>query len=615
MSQNLIRRLFEPSSTITGYDNFRSAKLTIVLAFTLAILLPLNAVGVACCTDASTSIIQLITVASLIGIVLYLLSRTKHVAYSSISMILLLIGLITAAFVADPDRTSLFLVWLLIPLATASVLLSLRQTVVIWILNLLIVTVLIYFYADSLDSTWDYFAFYRLYISVGALLIAATYARVEDAKLIKIQQGQLKRANESLEQALLGQSERLQVTNSQLAHEQQSRRVTEIALQRKQRLEGIGLLAGGIAHDFNNLLTGIMNQIGLAEMKLSDPENPAYRHIEKAYSQVKRTALVTRQLLSYAGRSDVFNETINLPELVNGLSDLLERVIDRDVKLIRKIDPEINLMVEGDWGQLQQVVMNLIVNAADAIEGAGVVTVSLDRVALGDGGNDKFSAESSITGEPIPSGNYQNLTVSDTGCGMTAETISKIFQPFFTTKETGHGLGLSAILGILRTHNAALFVESEVDVGTTFRVLFPACVSELEAVDPVEVGDSFSKGLRFLVIDDDPAVRESTEDLLTTLGHDVAIAENGQLGVEKIEASPRGYDVILLDLNMPIMRGESAFYAIRNHSPETPIIINSGNGKTTATDLLLGEPSVASLPKPYTTEQLQHVLHHILAPD
>jgi signal transduction histidine kinase len=244
------------------------------------------------------------------------------------------------------------------------------------------------------------------------------------------------------------------------------RRRAEEVLRQTQKLESIGMLAGGIAHDFNNLLTGI---IGSASFVLdSIPEDhPFADMLRNVVSAGERAANLTRQLLAYSGQGKFSVRPINVSTLVEEILALLRASIPRSIRLECDLDPELPL-IDGDASQIQQVVMNLVMNGAEAIEGDGLIRIASGISSVRAGGRQRF-----VLGDDIEPGDYVHLEVTDTGCGMDRETVKRIFEPFFTTKFTGRGLGLAAVFGIIRSHDGALEVRTSHGSGSKFKAYFP----------------------------------------------------------------------------------------------------------------------------------------------
>jgi two-component system, cell cycle sensor histidine kinase and response regulator CckA len=366
-----------------------------------------------------------------------------------------------------------------------------------------------------------------------------------------------------------------------------------------QKLESLGLLAGGIAHDFNNLLTVLSASVSLAERQtgpqLTETLNTASLAVERA------TAL-TRQLLAYAGRSKISQVPLDLNQVVAAIGELLTVSISRKVTLSRELAPELP-QVLGDDGQLQQVVMNLVTNAAEAIgDREGSVTLRTEVVEL-------TSPPDDVVG-PSPLGRVVKLSVSDTGSGMSAETKARIFDPFFSTKGSGRGLGLAALAGILRSHGGAIGLTSTVGVGTTFSVYLPALDGPSKpAAKERAPTPRVPLSARVLLVDDEPLLRRSASRLLGVLGCTVVEAGTGLEAVQKVTAAPTDFDVVLMDLTMPEMDGYEATRRISTIAPTLPVVLSSGYSAADDSGLPEG---VRSLSKPYDAKRLEATLREVL---
>lgn len=396
----------------------------------------------------------------------------------------------------------------------------------------------------------------------------------------------------------------LDVTERQRAEEE--RQAIERKLLEAQQLESLGVLAGGIAHDFNNLLMVMLGHTSLALMDLA-PESPAYTSVAEIERAAQRAADLTRNLLAYAGKGRSVVQPLNLNLLMNDMVQLLKTAIPKHVLVHTQLAPDLPA-IEADSTQLQQVIMNLVLNAAEAIEAAsGSITITtgtrwIDRVTFG----------TAYQAPELPEGHYVELTITDTGCGMDEATRLKIFDPFFTTKFTGRGLGLAAVMGIVRGHRGVLHVSSMPGSGSTFTLLLPQ--SAEAAADP---GASTSTATEWighgtiLVIDDDPEVRRVTTQMLERLGFTVLMAADGIAGIDVFRAHT---DVagVLLDLTMPRMGGVVAFHELRRIHPSVPIVLMSGYNEQEAIDQLAGQGLAGFLTKPFRPDDLQALLQQAL---
>lgn len=394
---------------------------------------------------------------------------------------------------------------------------------------------------------------------------------------------------------------------------EQDRKRLEAQVQHAQKLEGLGVLAGGIAHDFNNLLVGVMGYAGLALTKLP-PENVARRYVEKIEVSAQRAAELTNQMLAYSGRGAFMVRPMNLSTLAQEMGHLLDASISKKAKLRYLCDSDLPL-IQGDAAQIQQVLINLITNASDSLgDNEGTISISTKTIYAG---HDYLS--STFLNDDLKEGYYVCLEVSDNGCGMDAETQSRIFDPFFSTKFAGRGLGLSATLGIVRGHRGAVKVYSEPERGTTFKVLFPvernAVLTERVDVDIQHERDLAqwrSSGL-ILIADDEEVAREVARESFESHGFNVLLAENGKEAVEKFRDNVDKIRAVLLDLTMPVMSGEEAFREIQSIRNDIPVVLSSGYTEQDAVDRFQGRTPAGFVQKPYVLTELVEKLRAILA--
>ncbi len=373
-----------------------------------------------------------------------------------------------------------------------------------------------------------------------------------------------------------------------------------------QKLESLGVLAGGIAHDFNNLLTGVLGNAGLARIDLP-ADSTARRQIAQIEHAAQRAADLCKQMLAYSGKGRFVVQTLDLNELVEESLALLSVSISKKATLRFEAAPDLP-PVSADATQLRQVVMNLVINASEALEGAaGQITVTTGKLAV----DPAYLATAQFTGDLRP-GPAVFLAVTDTGTGMSRETIARIFDPFFTTKFTGRGLGLAAVLGIIRGHKGAIKVDSEPGSGTTFRLLFPAAKGLAQPIAPPTAPHSEWKGTgRVLVIDDEEAVREVTLSILRALGFEADAAHDGIEGIEKFEAGPGRYAAVLLDLTMPRIDGEETFLQLRKLQPDLKVILMSGYNRVDAINRFIGKGLAGFVQKPFQVETLAAELQRV----
>jgi len=383
---------------------------------------------------------------------------------------------------------------------------------------------------------------------------------------------------------------------------------TEAAMYQMQKLESLGILAGGVAHDFNNLLTAMLMQLSLAATKLP-PDHPVQRHLQRTVNAAERATELTRQMLNYAGRTQSETQLLDLNDLITDNIHLFSASIPKNISLTSQLSRDIPLVV-GDKGQIQQLIMNLILNSADAIgpkAGSITVTTKIQELTEEDAHHWRWF------GTPVTAGRYVQLAVDDTGCGMDAQTLTKIFDPFFTTKFTGRGLGLASVIGIVRAHKGGLHVASTVGKGTTFTLVFPAATTEAPLAAPNKENVTLSaQGELVLVIDDEEIVREGMADTLTTAGLHVLTAADGPTGLQLVRQHGQEIKLILLDLSMPGMSGEEVFDQLQALAVAIPVLLVSGYSRTEIMERFVSTGLAGFIQKPYTADTfLQQVQAHL----
>ncbi len=395
------------------------------------------------------------------------------------------------------------------------------------------------------------------------------------------------------------------------AQTEEERQKLEAQIQHGQKLESLGVLAGGIAHDFNNLLVGILGNASLALMELP-PESPARSIISKIETTAERAAELANQMLAYSGKGKFVVEHLNLNKLVEEMAHLLEISILK--KIVLKFSFADNLpYIEGDVTQLRQVIMNLITNASDAIgDKSGVIILSTGVMEV-----DRAYLAGTYVNEELPEGYYVYVEVSDTGCGMDKETKAKIFDPFFSTKFTGRGLGLAAVLGIMRGHGGAIKVYSEPGRGTTFKVLFPRKElpqkpGEGKPAEKPKAAEKWGGTGTVLVVDDEETVRSVSKMILEDVGFNVLTAKDGEEGLDIFREHSGEIVAVLLDLTMPHLGGEDAFREMRRIKSDVHVLLSSGYNEQEATDRFAGKGLAGFIQKPYRAQKLIEKLRRIL---
>jgi len=426
----------------------------------------------------------------------------------------------------------------------------------------------------------------------------------------------LRASNEQLERRVAERTTELESANKALQAEiierelaEEERRKVQVKLLHAQKLESLGVLSGGIAHDFNNLLVGILGNAGLALLELP-PDSPARATLNDIETAALRAAELTRQLLAYAGKGQFVVGPVNLSLLVEEMANLLATAVSKNARLDLQLEGAIP-PVEADATQLRQVVMNLITNASEAIGTAsGTITV---RTGMMDA--DRAWLADAQLGAGLPAGPYAFVEVQDDGHGMHPATQARIFDPFFTTKFTGRGLGLAAVLGIVRAHHGAIRVTSAPGRGTTIRIVFPAGGEVDEAVrrrsDPAMAAFEERTGT-ILVVDDEETVRNVARRILTSNGFSVRLASGGVEAMHILRQDPQAIDAVLLDLTMPDMSGIVTRQELQRIRPDVKVVFSSGYSQTDAFPVADGNAGLPFIQKPYRPADLVATIRRVL---
>jgi len=375
-----------------------------------------------------------------------------------------------------------------------------------------------------------------------------------------------------------------------------------------QKLESLGVLAGGMAHDFNNILMAVLGHADLALAKLP-AHAPAQAHLEAIVTAARQASDLSRQMLAYSGRGRFVIEPIQLSDLVADMAHLLKAAISKKALFNLKLEKGLP-QIEGDATQLRQVLMNLITNASEAIgDRSGVITLSTGAMHCG-----RPYLTAATVDDDLPEGLYIYLEVSDTGCGMDRDTLQRIYEPFYSTKFTGRGLGLAATLGIVRSHKGAIRVYSEPGKGTTFKVLLPALPVALEPAAPApSAQETWSGQGCVLLVDDEETLRALGQAMLERLGFEVVLASDGREALERYQEHRDHIDLVMLDLTMPRMDGEEAFRQLRQVNPEVRVVLCSGYTEQDVTARFAGKGLAGFIQKPYTLQDLSDRLKACLA--
>jgi PAS domain S-box-containing protein len=394
------------------------------------------------------------------------------------------------------------------------------------------------------------------------------------------------------------------ITDRKKADEE--KQVFEQQLQHTQKLESLGVLSGGIAHDFNNILTVIIGYCGLTKMNYET----AKKHIPIIETAAERAAELCRQMLAYAGKAQLTRSKVNMVTKVDDIVTMLKSTLPQNAVIKTNLTAEIPL-IEGDASQLRQVVMNLIINASEAIGTEhGEVGVSLTKINVKAG-----KSYEDYHGKTIHPGEYVCLEVTDNGCGMDEATKWRIFEPFYTTKFSGRGLGMSAVLGIIKSHDGALQLFSQPGHGTTFKVYLPVttngtAISEDQTTSPPSA--TWTGSGTILLVEDEDEILLIAKELLEMFGFTVLEAVNGKEALELYKKNAADITFVLTDMGMPVMDGYELFYELKKLKPELPIIISSGYGDAEVSSRIGSDNIAGLISKPYNPDRLCEVLKSVV---
>ena len=405
-------------------------------------------------------------------------------------------------------------------------------------------------FSAQADRLTDYLSWLGILVGLGAVFlgVVAVQALRQNAAARRQIESEAERA-EALEEAVRDRTQELWEANQALKEEAAEREAAEAQLRQVQKMEAVGQLTGGIAHDFNNMLAVVVGGIDLAQRRLNGPRREVLTHLQNAMEGATRAAALTRRLLSFARSEPLLPERVESKDLIGGMSDLLDRTLGERIKI------EVDLARDTwptyvDPHQLENAIVNLAVNARDAMEGQGVMRVTTENVTLA----------ANEVGDVRP-GEYVKISVSDTGCGMTPEVLDRAFEPFFTTKPVGKGtgLGLSQIFGFAHQSGGEVGIESELGAGTTVSIYLPRTAM---AATPVRVhpavqrkseADVHVPGARILLVEDDPRVRTATVGALEDLDYDPVACSSGAEAIGLFAAQE--FDLVITDVIMPEMTG------------------------------------------------------------
>jgi len=415
----------------------------------------------------------------------------------------------------------------------------------------------------------------------------------------------LQRVNQQLEERVQARTGELSRANEELRVQMEERERAEEGLRQSQRMEAVGRLAGGVAHDFNNLLTAILGYGSLLASRFA-PDASGREEVDEILRASERAATLTQQLLAFSRKQVLEPVVLDVNDLVRNLEKMLRRLIGEDLELATGLDPSAG-KVRADPGQLEQVIMNLVVNARDAMPHGGRLTIETANTDL-----DEAYAQRHASVRP---GRYVMVAVSDTGTGMNAETQARIFEPFFTTKEKGKGtgLGLSTVYGIVKQSEGNIWVYSEPGKGTTFKIYLPRVEESAPAAPPRSSDSVLTAGTEtILIVEDEPAIRGLSRQVLERHGYRVLEAGDGESALELVRTHPEPIHLLLTDLVMPDMGGTELASRLEDGHPTIRVLFMSGyTDDGVVRNGLLG-PGRAFLQKPFTPAILLRKIRDIL---
>jgi len=380
------------------------------------------------------------------------------------------------------------------------------------------------------------------------------------------------------------------------------RKKMESAIFHAQKIDSIGNLAGGVAHDFNNILASILGAASIMRRRLTEKAK-LYKYVEIIEGAARRGSSLTRQLLTFARKTETRTEAVDINGLIRETLQLFERSVTKEISIQVRLTEDVTL-VRGDAGQIQQALLNLFLNARDAMPEGGTLTVASDVMVADAHTTSQFTS--------VKAGPFVRVRVIDTGIGMDKITQTRVFEPFFTTKDTGTGIGLSVLYGVIQNHGGFIDLESEVALGTTFSIYLPRDDT------PVQRGlkqrpQRMPRGTEhILVIDDEISVCEIARDILTELGYVVTYAHDGKAGVEKYQTRQGSIDLVLLDLNMPLMGGKGTFEQLKSINPRLRIIILTGYGEKMLEQTGFSREADSFIQKPFQVEDLAVKVRQVL---
>ena len=392
------------------------------------------------------------------------------------------------------------------------------------------------------------------------------------------------------------------VTARIVARDNTERKMMEGALLHAQKIDSIGNLAGGIAHDFNNILAAVLGSASIMRRHLTE-KSKMYKYVEIIESSARRGSSLTRQLLTFARKTETIVKPININSLIEETLHLFQRSVTKEIAVVTEFTEDA-ATVDGDDGQIQQALLNLFLNARDAMPGGGTLSITT-RVTIAD-------AHTTSQFSSIKPGPFVFVRVTDTGHGIDRAIQNRVFEPFFTTKESGTGLGLSVVYGVVQSHGGFINLESEPGHGATFSVYLPRSRARLPHASHQRRVRLPRGRENILVIDDELSVCEIARDMLAGLGYTVYVEHDGKSGADLYRTRQATIDLVLLDINMPVMGGKQAFEVLRGINPQVRIIVVTGYGREGVETSSFSSQVNAIVQKPFQLEMLAMKVREVL---
>jgi signal transduction histidine kinase/FixJ family two-component response regulator len=432
------------------------------------------------------------------------------------------------------------------------------------------------------------------------------------AHLLEKEQEKLMVANHTLEKIVHDRTSQLLETNQSLRTEIEERKTAEAKkaelenqLLQAQKMEAIGTLAGGIAHDFNNLLMGLEGYISLILLD-TNPNHPHYEMLKSMQQYILTGAELTKQLLGFARRGKYQVKSTNINEILYKSSQMFART-KKEISIFTKLSPDV-WTVEVDQGQIEQVLLNLYVNAWQAMPGGGSLYLETKNITLNEGETQPFY---------VKPGEYVQISLTDTGVGMDERTKERIFEPFFTTKKMGRGtgLGLASAYGIIKSHGGFITVESIKGQGTTFIIHLPALKKKVEEEKMAPVEKILKGHETILMVDDEEMIVRPGVEVLKRLGYKVLSAQSGQEALEIFERHKEAIDLIILDMVMPGMSGSETYDLLKKIHPDVKVLLSSGYSISGEATEILNRGCKGFIQKPFTISDISWKIREILDKD